>query len=188
MRLVDPVRLQRILDTAACLFAERRYHEVRMDDIAARAGVSKGAVYHHFKDKDDLYLALIQQGINRLFDEVRERITGLKDPEEKVRAYVEEMVRFHNSHPSCLDLIQRAELSHSDQVDALQASRTRLQDLLIGILRELDASGRWLVGNPEFAARALKGMTREILRWQTPASPYLPYQIVQLFLHGLSKH
>ena len=146
MRMVDPVRLQRILDTAACLFAERRYHEVRIDDIAARAGVSKGAVYHYYKDKEDLYIALVQQGKDRLFEEVRERIAEMRNPEDKILAIVEEICRFHNKHPSLLELVQRVEYSQYEKAAALRECSTRFRDLLIGVVRELDASGRWLVG------------------------------------------
>jgi AcrR family transcriptional regulator len=187
MRTADPVRVQRIIDTAAGLFADRHYHEVRMDDIAARAGVSKGALYQHFKDKDDLYLALILQGLNRLFDEVRERVAGPKAPEDKLRGFVAEVVRFFTTYPSYLELIQRVEQSQSHQAAALRARRSQFIELLIGVIRELNASGRWTVSNPEFAALALIGMTREVLRWQTPAPPGLFEPIVQLFLHGLSK-
>ncbi len=187
MRIADPIRLQRIIDTAANMFAERRYHEVRMDDIAALAGVSKGALYHHFKDKDDLYMALLLQGVRRLFDRVKERIAGPREPEEKLHGFVEEGVRFFTSCPSYLDLIQRAEQSRSPRLETLRENRMQFQQLLIGIIREMNASGRWAVSNPEFAAQAMIGMIREVLRWQAPAPGDLTQQIVDLFLHGLGK-
>ena len=56
MRTADPSKPPRIIDAAAQLFAERAYHEVRMDDIAAGAGVAKGTLYLHFRDKEALYL------------------------------------------------------------------------------------------------------------------------------------
>jgi AcrR family transcriptional regulator len=50
-----------ILDAALACFAERGYHETSVDDIAARAGLSKGAIYWHFEGKRELFLALIDR-------------------------------------------------------------------------------------------------------------------------------
>ena len=48
-----------ILDAALACFTARGYHETSIDDIAARAGLSKGAIYWHFAGKRALFLALI---------------------------------------------------------------------------------------------------------------------------------
>ena len=48
-----------ILHAAATLFVSRNYADVSMDDIAAESGVTKGALYHHFDSKEDLYLAMM---------------------------------------------------------------------------------------------------------------------------------
>ncbi|MGH9302453.1 MAG: TetR/AcrR family transcriptional regulator [Acidimicrobiales bacterium] len=45
---------RRILDVALSEFAARGYHAVSVEDIAAAAGVTKGAVYYWFTDKDDI--------------------------------------------------------------------------------------------------------------------------------------
>ncbi len=45
---------QRILDAALVVFGERGYRGASVDDVAAAAGVTKGAVYYWFVDKDDL--------------------------------------------------------------------------------------------------------------------------------------
>jgi AcrR family transcriptional regulator len=48
-----------ILHSAATLFVSRNYADVSMDDIARESGVTKGALYHHFVSKEDLYLAMM---------------------------------------------------------------------------------------------------------------------------------
>ena len=58
-RAADPDREQRILDAAADLIAHFGYDKTTVDDIARRAGVSKGAIYLHFKSKDDLFEGLL---------------------------------------------------------------------------------------------------------------------------------
>ena len=84
-----------IIDAAARLFGERHYHQVLLDEIAAQAGVSKGTVYLHFKDKDDLYLAaMILHGIQRLVEQMQQTIRGLQSPEEKLLGIVSKMLSF----------------------------------------------------------------------------------------------
>jgi len=52
---------ERILRSALEVFEERGYHAASIDDVAARAGVTKGAVYYWFTDKDDLARDLQQE-------------------------------------------------------------------------------------------------------------------------------
>jgi AcrR family transcriptional regulator len=56
---------ERLLDAAAAVFAERGYRAASVDDIAAAAGVTKGAVYWNFEGKEDLFLALIEERVDR---------------------------------------------------------------------------------------------------------------------------
>src|SRR5262249_62066904 len=49
-----------ILDAALDCFAERGFAATRMDDVAARAGVTKGTVYLYFETKEELFKALVR--------------------------------------------------------------------------------------------------------------------------------
>jgi AcrR family transcriptional regulator len=53
-----------LLRAAGEVFAERGYPDASVDEIAARAGYSKGALYWHFASKDDLFLALVEERID----------------------------------------------------------------------------------------------------------------------------
>jgi AcrR family transcriptional regulator len=190
MRTADPARVQRIVDAAAQLFARRHYHEVRMDDIAAQAEVAKGTLYLHFKTKEDLYLALIVNGMDRLYAEVREKVGRPGAAEERLRIFVREVVRFFDRHPYVLDLVQRMEASGSgvEQVPALREKREAFLGLLTDVLREFNASGRFVEVDPDLAARALVGMIRELLRFRPPPrTDRLAEWIVDQFLHGICK-
>jgi TetR/AcrR family fatty acid metabolism transcriptional regulator len=54
-----------ILEAAYDVLVEKGYHEASIDEIAARVGISKGAVYLHFASKEDLVVALLEQQIVR---------------------------------------------------------------------------------------------------------------------------
>jgi AcrR family transcriptional regulator len=53
-----------IVEAAMAVFAEKGFAATRLDDIAARAGVSKGALYLYFATKDDLFRAVVRDAIS----------------------------------------------------------------------------------------------------------------------------
>jgi AcrR family transcriptional regulator len=50
---------QGLVDEARKLFAQRGYHAASLDEVCVQAGVTKGALYHHFENKEDLFLAVL---------------------------------------------------------------------------------------------------------------------------------
>jgi AcrR family transcriptional regulator len=56
-------RPDEIIAAALSVFAEKGFAAARLDDIAARAGVSKGAIYLYFATKEDIFRAVVEQGI-----------------------------------------------------------------------------------------------------------------------------
>lgn len=57
---------ERILDAALSVFARKGYHRATVDDIVRASGTSKGAVYHHFPNKEAVFLALADDFAARL--------------------------------------------------------------------------------------------------------------------------
>ncbi|WOX25968.1 TetR/AcrR family transcriptional regulator [Streptomyces solicathayae] len=70
-RLAPEDRRRQLLSIGAQLFAEQPYDEVRMDHVAARAGVSRALLYRYFPNKRDLFTAVYRQATDRLIDTVR---------------------------------------------------------------------------------------------------------------------
>ena len=54
---------RRILDAAQSVFAEKGYHEARMEDIAEKVGVSKRTLYLYFKNKEELFAAICTESV-----------------------------------------------------------------------------------------------------------------------------
>jgi len=87
----DPVTRKRILD-AAWVLLEQRGSGVRMADIADRAGVSRQAVYLHFRDRVSLFTAVadhIDVSFGR--DRLREHVFGAPSGRESLRRWIETM-------------------------------------------------------------------------------------------------
>src|SRR5437763_15097284 len=59
---IDERRAQ-LLEVGLDLFSTRPYDEVRIDEVAARAGVSRGLLYHYFPTKRDFYVDVVRESI-----------------------------------------------------------------------------------------------------------------------------
>ena len=184
-----PEQGRTILDAAGQLFAERHYHEVRMEDIAARAGVAKGTLYLHFRCKDDLYVGLIRDGLARLGDRIEARLGDARGPEEKIRILVQESIRFF----CALQLPGRAGAAGGGPCreggdEALLQTRGGSSSLIDGILREFPGADRLSETDLRLGATALAGMLREVLSMHPQPWPDdLDERLTRLFVDGFRR-
>lgn len=71
-----------LLAAALDLFVEKGFAATRLDDVAARAGVSKGTLYLYFKNKDDLFKAVIRESIVPLIEAFEQQLEGSDLPSD----------------------------------------------------------------------------------------------------------
>lgn len=187
MRTADSARGEQILDSAARLFHRRRYHEVRMDDIAADASVAKGTIYRYFEDKEALYLGLIVSSMNRFIAEITPLMADPQPADERLRAYIRRSLAFCERFPYFLDLVQRVEGTTSpERLAPLQESRQRILRIVGDVINDLNRCEGFTVADPQIAAIAFVGMLRQILRFlPQPWPDDLPDKIAGQFLFGV---
>jgi AcrR family transcriptional regulator len=68
----DPVKREQILDGAHRVFMSMGFDASSMNDITREAGVSKGTLYVYFKNKEDLFAAIIQRQKSRIIEKLKE--------------------------------------------------------------------------------------------------------------------
>ncbi len=141
-RRLDPQqRREQLLDTGAALFAERPYEDVLMEDIAARAGVSRATLYHYYPNKQDLYVAMFKRASDRFLARV------IPDPQlplaEQLATALEAHIQSFVDHPFEAITINRGALSDDPAIQAIVAEELnvvgqRLVDQLVaeGCLRD----------------------------------------------------
>jgi len=121
---------RRILDAAVALLGERGYAGLRTGDVAAAAGVSKGAQTHHFPSKDALLVAVVEHVFRRASEQARQRARrAAASPDEALRALVADAQEFFFSELFliALDLaIQGRFREEGDQGITRVSSATRL--------------------------------------------------------------
>jgi AcrR family transcriptional regulator len=107
-----------LVDAARSLFGERGFAAVSTEEIVQAAGVTRGALYHHFKDKQDLFTAVVE----RVEQEILERVAAAALAEADV--WEQQRVAVGAFLDGCLDpAVQRVILTDAPSVLGLAAWR-----------------------------------------------------------------
>lgn len=88
-----------IFEGALQSFAERGYNETTMDQIAEACGVAKGTLYYNFKTKEELYIFVIESGVDRFIQMINNYIEGTDTDQFRAR-----IIRLIEAH---LDFFQK---------------------------------------------------------------------------------
>ena len=156
-------RHAQILAVAQDLFAREGFHHVSMDDIAARAEVSKPVLYRHFPSKLDLYLAGVDRRGEALVAAIDEAlsIVDARDAQTGravVRAIVRAYVEFVEDAGESFSLLFESDVTHDTSV------RTRVDHASDEAARAICRGLRELAGLPpehaDLLSTTLVGMAR----------------------------
>jgi AcrR family transcriptional regulator len=77
---------QELLRSARAIFARDGFEHARLEDIASRAGKTRGAFYANFKDKEDVFFAIFEEDIDRDMEELVPLLLGLPTIEQRIEA------------------------------------------------------------------------------------------------------
>jgi AcrR family transcriptional regulator len=188
VRCKTPRQADKILAAAARLFATHRFHEARMEDIAADAAVGKGTLYRYFKDKEELYLALLARAAEGLQARIVARLEGCECPRERLVGFVDALVGYFNDNPYLLDLIQHAEaMQRHDQEFPWQRTRRQNQALVREIFEAGNHAGQFRIDDPDLAALMLLGGLRAVMRFGAKPPADLAERVVAGFLDGYGR-
>jgi AcrR family transcriptional regulator len=150
---------QRILDTAADLFARQPFHKVLLSDVARVAAVGKGTLYLYFKSKEALYFAVLFREFSILVDRMRDYLdTGGHSPAVQMNG----VVRILADH--LFAKAYKAELLSfvvgCPITEEWRAKRRELWDLMEGIIRRGLDQGVFRDEDPKLTARFVTGLVR----------------------------
>ncbi|MDD2752410.1 MAG: TetR/AcrR family transcriptional regulator [Candidatus Omnitrophica bacterium] len=88
------LRQSDILKAAEHVFATKGYHKATIQDIARQAQYAVGTIYLYFKDKEVLYLNLIERKIADLISEVKKEVNKTEDAKEKIKVLVRQQLAY----------------------------------------------------------------------------------------------
>ena len=116
-RLEPQQRCEQLLDVGAAMFAEKPYEDVMMEDIAARADVSRATLYHYYPSKRDFYVAIFKRASKRMLARAN------ADPQlplaEQLASGLEAHIQKLADHPFEAVAINRGALSDDPAIQAI---------------------------------------------------------------------
>jgi AcrR family transcriptional regulator len=179
-------RRRQVLTVASELFAAKGFEATSIRDIATAAGMMSGSLYYHFASKEDLYIAVQDASISKIFNAVESAIPGIADPWERLEAaaiaHVEAMldrsgfrVLVTPLFPPGLDKTVR---------DALVAQRDRFERMIDTVIADLPLPDT--IDRRIFRQHYL-GALNWIPVWCNPDGPVAPAEIVRQFIATLRR-
>jgi AcrR family transcriptional regulator len=166
-RMRAPARREQLLDAATQLVIERGFHDVSIEAIAQRAGITRAVVYRHFGDLQELLEAVIQREMARAQEQVA--TTALEDldhgdPLTLMLASLEAFLRLVEEHPTTWKLVLMP------PAGAPELLRTRIIEGRTFVLAQMAHAVRPAMGpegegsDAELTARILSAMSDEYAR------------------------
>ncbi|WP_152909074.1 TetR/AcrR family transcriptional regulator [Thermincola ferriacetica] len=89
----------KIFKAAQRLFVEKGYHSTSIPDIVKEAGVSTGAIYHHYSSKEELAREIHKTAVQQFLANFNEQVRTQKSTYAKIRAYTSLMFRWTEQDP-----------------------------------------------------------------------------------------
>lgn len=94
-----------IMHAARDLFVNKGYQHVSMRQIAQKLKISHGAIYYHFKNKAELFSALVDDHFHLLDQELDRIMQGSLEPQEKLREVMLGFIEFGLTHQSHYEIM-----------------------------------------------------------------------------------
>ncbi len=96
---IQIINQQKLLDAATKVFASYGFRGATIDQIADMAGMSKPNLLYYFKTKKEIYLAVLEQTLNKWLQSLQDwMVTGT--PEETIINYINKKFEFSRDHPA----------------------------------------------------------------------------------------
>ena len=186
-------RRKQVIEKAARLFSARRFDEVLMADIAQQAGVGKGTIYTYFADKEELYFAVVFDGISRLNQKLHSPDDRRDDPEQELERMVRAIVSFFSQNRFFFRLMSRedgrSEGGTGENRKRWHEERRIQLEAIEAVLREGAGAGAFAVENPRLEAAILRDMVRSMMihSGSEMGADEMVSSIMRIFLFGVRR-
>lgn len=121
---------QKIIDSAFLEFSEKNYGEASLNTICGMGNISKGIIYHYFKDKDELYLACVKECFDTLTNYLDKIVIIDNQPiEQAIGCYFDARITFFAEHLPYLGVF----------CSAIMNPPTHLSSAIDEVTKEFDA-------------------------------------------------
>jgi AcrR family transcriptional regulator len=183
-------RREQLLDIARRLFAERGFEGTSIEEIAARADVSKPVVYEHFGGKEGLYAVVVDREVERFIAMATRLLAGKDNTTEKFEVAAVELLRYIQDNSDGFRILVRDSNPSSGSgtfASLISDIASQVEYILGDVLKERGY-------DPKLApmyAQMLVGMVAFTGQWwldaRKPELEEVAAHLVNLAWHGLSE-
>lgn len=147
---------QRILETAQALFSRFGFKKTTMDDIARAVFRAKSSLYHYFRNKEEIYRAVVEREGRAVKEEIRRAIARADSPVAKLEAYVKTRMLALHRLANFYQAFREEYLESYSFIQKLRQDYDRYEvETVKGILAEGVASGVFSVRDLNLTAVAI---------------------------------
>jgi TetR/AcrR family transcriptional regulator len=166
-----------MLREAAAAFNERGFHNVSLDEVAVRLGISKTVFYYYFKDKNHLLLSCVEIGFELAEDAIGTAEKHEGNYLEKVVAFVHAYVTGITSEIGTCAVLTELTSLHADDLQAVRKRQRAFGRRLVRLVEQGRADGSIQVDNARAAVSWILSPPLTIPRltqlWQIEGSVWL---------------
>jgi AcrR family transcriptional regulator len=159
-----PSSRDKILDVAEALFARRGFAGVGLREVAAQVGLGKSSLFHHFKGKADLYLAVLSRVLERIDERVRPCFEGEAAPQLRLDRALDALIDALAEHPTTARLLLRGLFEDDDlpaekesALEQVERSIERTLGRVLRLLHEGIEAGAFRPASPGHVLQTLIG-------------------------------
>ncbi|MDD2891000.1 MAG: TetR/AcrR family transcriptional regulator [bacterium] len=191
-------RREEIFNAAKVIFALKGFEKATMEEIAEKAELSKGAIYLHFKSKDELFIDLVENYLDKLTALIRDIVESKKPPFEKITEVVMQIISYLYTNKEFVSIFspERGEFLHKMQVKRVRdrtLSKLQNQTILIArVIKEGIESGVFKNIDPHASAYILFGMIHTtiagLIIYEKKTFKKEAKLIIDMFLTGIIKN
>jgi AcrR family transcriptional regulator len=163
--------IQTILDVARTLFLEKNYADVTINDIVTLSNVSKGALYHHFSSKEELYVKMMHHYLAQIQESTQEVVESSTGPcRERLYASMFNFLQLPDELLGVLRLVRRDIniFKNPERAALIRAYQTAVPEQVEIIIRSGIKAGE------------LRPIDARLLSWELVA-------LVEVVLHPFSR-
>ncbi len=183
---------EQLIDIAAQMFDQKGYAHTSINDIAKAIGLGRSAVYHYFRNKEEILAALVEAEALTPSHQLQELSgeAGLT-PSARLRRAIVDGIERRLASGSRFIVISRLEAQIPEELGPLyNKGRRDIYEFYVRCISEGIASGEFRPVDPKIAAFAVIGMATWTSRWYAPSGPRTPQEIGEVIadfaLHGLT--
>lgn len=177
----------RILEEAARLFTQKGYEATSVQDLAEVLGLSKAALYHYFRSKEEILYEVSLLALRGLV-EAGERALEESDPKRALLTFMQGHARFfEENYPFFVTMLQGIQSLSPERRAQTVALRDRHEGNLRRILRWGMEEGAFRQVDVALAGRAILSMLNWMIRWFRPGGPMRAEEVAQFYFELILK-